>query len=86
MKGLTPYQGRNRAFGEFSCQCGHEWKSLYTWANTPQACMFCNKFVYPYEQYEVTNDTKYKKDNHIQKLCGRCCRMTTSCNVQTTFT
>jgi hypothetical protein len=76
MKGLTPYQGRNRAVGTFSCDCGHEWKSLYTWANTPQACMFCSKFVYPYEQCEVVDK---KKDNHIQNLCGRCCRMEKSC-------
>ena len=80
MKGLTPYQGRNRAFGKFACYCSREWESSYTWSNTPQACLFCNIFVYPYEQYEITEEKiDKKKENHKQELCGRCCRMTLSC-------
>jgi len=81
MKGLTPYQGRKRAYGKFECYCSHEWESSYTWSNTPQACLFCSKFVYPYEQYEVTDDKNRdkKKENHKQELCGRCCRMSNSC-------
>jgi len=81
MKGLTPYQGRNRAYGKFECYCSHEWESSYTWSNTPQACLFCSKFVYPYEQYELTNDKNRdkEKENHKQELCGRCCRMSNSC-------
>ena len=80
MKGLTPYQGRNRAFGKFECYCSHEWESSYTWANTPQACLFCNIFIYPYEQYELTEKKDKKKENHKQELCGKCRYMENSCN------
>ena len=77
MKGLTPYQGRERAYGKFECyECTNEWSSVYTWANTPQACLYCNMFVYPINQWQLTKkqDKKKRKENkeHLQKFCGRC--------------
>ena len=76
MKGLTPYQGHERAYGVFECyECTNEWSSAYTWANTPQACIYCNMFVYPINQWEIKNTNKKKKQpnkEHLQKFCGRC--------------
>ncbi len=86
MKGLTPYQGRNRAFGLFDCyECTNEWSSTYSWANTPQACLYCNMFVYPYKQWKLKRTTRIKKNStpnkeHIQKLCGRCRFSSLSCS------
>ena len=35
----TPYQGRNRTYGEFKCpQCGKKWESGNSWANMGQKC------------------------------------------------
>ena len=85
MKGLTPYQGRNQAAGLFECyECTNEWSSAYTWANTPQACIYCNMFVYPIHQWELTRkkqDRKKKKPNkeHLQKFCGKCRYLEKSC-------
>jgi len=77
MKGLTPYQGRERAYGVFECyECTNEWSSVHTWANTPQACLYCNMFVYPIIQLPL----KKKKDKeHIQHLCGKCRYQVKSC-------
>jgi hypothetical protein len=50
-KGLTPYQGRGRAFGYFKCPtCDREWMSGNSWANMGQECQYCNINVYPYKQ------------------------------------
>lgn len=36
-KGLTPYLGKNRAFGHFQChKCSKRWCSGNSWANTGQ--------------------------------------------------
>jgi hypothetical protein len=84
MKGLTPYQGRERAYGVFECyECTNEWSSAYTWANTPQACIYCNMFVYPINQWEIKNTNKKKKEpnkEHLQKFCGRCRFREKSCS------
>ena len=79
MKGLTPYQGRlHSAAGIFDChECGNEWYSAYTWANTPQACLNCATFAYPIHQWRLKKkSTKIKKNverkKHIQSLCGKC--------------
>jgi hypothetical protein len=83
MKGLTPYQGRQRAYGMFECyECTNEWSSVYTWSNTPQACMYCNMFVYPIHQWEIKNTNKKKKQpnkEHLQRLCGMCRFQIKSC-------
>jgi hypothetical protein len=84
MKGLTPYQGRERAYGMFECyECTNEWSSVYTWSNTPQACMYCNMFVYPIHQWEIKKkkQEKKKKDKeHLQRLCGMCRFREKSCS------
>jgi hypothetical protein len=78
MKGLTPYQGRlHSAAGIFDChECGNEWFSAYTWANTPQACLNCHIFIYPIRQWRLKKSKKKKEKNivkkHIQSLCGKC--------------
>ena len=89
MKGLTPYQGRERAYGVFECyECTNEWSSAYTWANTPQACLYCNMFVYPISQWPLMKKKEKNKDKdkekekdkeHIQKMCGRCRFQEKSC-------
>ena len=84
MKGLTPYQGRERAYGVFECyECTNEWSSAYTWSNTPQACLYCNMFVYPIHQWELKKKQEKKKKEsnkeHLQKLCGRCRFQSKSC-------
>jgi len=85
MKGLTPYQGRSQAAGLFECyECTNEWYSAYTWANTPQACIYCNMFVYPIHQWELTRkkqERKKKQPNkeHLQQFCGRCRYREKSC-------
>ena len=84
MKGLTPYQGHERAYGVFECyECTNEWSSAYTWANTPQACIYCNMFVYPINQWKIKNTNKKKKEpnkEHLQKFCGRCRFQEKSCS------
>jgi hypothetical protein len=83
MKGLTPYQGRARAYGVFECyECTNEWSSAYTWANTPQACIYCNMFVYPINQWKLTKkkENKEKDKEHLQKFCGRCRFQEKSCS------
>ena len=85
MKGLTPYQGREQAFGLFECyECTNEWSSTYTWSNTPQACRYCNMFVYPYKQWKLIrtkrNEHRLANKEHIQKMCGRCRFSTLSCS------
>lgn len=49
--GLTPYQGNNRCFGEYSCkQCYRRWVSGYSWADMGQQCIRCKQNIYPYRQ------------------------------------
>lgn len=50
MTELTEYQGINRMFGHFNCDCGNSWKSGYTWANKSQNCKNCGEAVYPHMQ------------------------------------
>lgn len=86
MKGLTPYQGRERAYGVFECyECTNEWSSAHTWANTPQACLYCNMFVYPIIQLPLMKKKdkekeKEKDKEHLQKFCGRCRFREKSCS------
>ena len=79
VKGLTPYQGRDRCFGVFECMCSNTWESEYSWANTPQKCIDCDMWVYPDEQYKLTDISKSKK-NHDQQLCGKCKYNVHSCS------
>ena len=48
---VTPYQGRKRCFGEYTClECGKSWKSANSHANEAQRCSKCKAFVYPSKQ------------------------------------
>lgn len=89
MKGLTPYQNRlYSAAGIFECyECSHTWFSAYTWANTPQACLNCNIFVYPIHQWKLKRTKKEKKEKkeHIQDLCGKCRYQEKSCTFKKNY-
>lgn len=53
-EGLTPYQGRNRCFGQFKCpKCKRKWMSGNSWANAAQDCMKCSIPVYPHKQVTI---------------------------------
>ncbi|XP_045774284.1 zinc finger CCHC domain-containing protein 24-like [Maniola jurtina] len=76
-KGLTPYQGSKRSFGEFRCpQCKRGWMSANTWANCGQQCNKCNINVYPYKQLPLNKAGGLNKSDpskkHPQELCQKC--------------
>ncbi|XP_033101435.1 zinc finger CCHC domain-containing protein 24-like [Anneissia japonica] len=82
-KGLTPYQGTNRVFGEFECpDCGRTWMSGNSWADCGQECQTCNINVYPHSQraLKFSGDEGNLSAPHPEHLCekckklGRCCR------------
>ncbi|KAI6216159.1 Zinc finger CCHC domain-containing protein 24 [Aphelenchoides fujianensis] len=51
---LTPYQGRKRCFGEFTCnQCKRRWTSQNSVANEAQNCIKCSLPVFPHKQLPV---------------------------------
>ncbi|ELT98998.1 hypothetical protein CAPTEDRAFT_98311, partial [Capitella teleta] len=50
-EGLTPYQGKERAYGKLKCpSCGRQWSSNNTHADTYQLCANCKTEVFPYKQ------------------------------------
>ncbi|KAK2725807.1 hypothetical protein QYM36_000328 [Artemia franciscana] len=52
---LTPYQGKNRSFGEYKClNCGRKWMSATSWANYGQDCTPCETKVYPCKQMHAS--------------------------------
>ena len=76
-EGLTPYQGKNRCFGEYVCQkCKRKWMSGNSWANIGQDCARCKIKVYPHRQrplekhvdFDMTERAKF----HPQHLCEKC--------------
>ena len=77
---LTPYQGNHVTIGYYKCACKKEWKSAYSWSNTPQTCKECNLDVYPYKQHKPTNCKVKNKKEHIQHLCGKCKNKEHACN------
>lgn len=80
VKDLTPYQGREQAYGLFHCEsCSKEWTSTYSWTNTPQGCISCSIFVYPHHQWELKTNNKKKHKKHLQELCGKCRFQEKSC-------
>lgn len=65
----TPYQGKKRCFGEFACQnCGKNWKSANSKANTPQECTRCHNFVFPSKQSSLDNVFKELRNNRDLKF------------------
>ncbi|KAJ8037404.1 Zinc finger CCHC domain-containing protein 24 [Holothuria leucospilota] len=79
-KGLTPYQGKKRVFGEFRCRkCSRLWMSGNSWADTAQWCEKCNIKVYPYKQKGIRkgkNLTPYQgwKRCFGEFKCSKCLR------------
>ena len=82
-KGLTPYQGKHRTYGKFKCpDCGRNWESGNSWANTGQKCEHCvTKWVYPYKQTKLEK-SKNKSDpwkEHPQDKCQKCKKLGGPC-------
>ncbi|CAI5448130.1 unnamed protein product [Caenorhabditis angaria] len=51
---LTPYQGRKKCYGEFTCQqCKRKWNSQNSVANEAQSCIKCHVPVFPHKQLPV---------------------------------
>lgn len=74
--GLTPYQGPHRCFGYFKCEeCGRDWASGNSWADTGQQCQVCGVMVYPWKQQRLEKDEQGIIDtskHHPQELCEKC--------------
>ncbi|XP_071949024.1 zinc finger CCHC domain-containing protein 24-like [Antedon mediterranea] len=77
-KGLTPYQGRKRTFGEFHCKdCDRTWCSSHSWADKGQKCQTCEVNVYPTKQTPLQKPDGLDEHidvnkHHPQDLCERC--------------
>jgi len=60
----TPYRGSRCCVGFFQCHvCGHEWSSVFSWANTGQLCKPCSSkrrqtWVLPFRQ--IPKSRKYE--------------------------
>ncbi|KAI6175269.1 Zinc finger CCHC domain-containing protein 24 [Aphelenchoides bicaudatus] len=51
---LTPYQGRKKCYGEFTCGvCKRRWTSQNSVANEAQNCIKCSLPVFPHKQLPV---------------------------------
>ncbi|KAJ8037405.1 Zinc finger CCHC domain-containing protein 24 [Holothuria leucospilota] len=89
-KGLTPYQGTSRVFGEFRCtNCNRLWMSGNSWADTAQECTKCRIKVYPHKQTPLQKSGDSDKCDlnkaHPQELCGKCQKLGRSCRPQRNF-
>ncbi|XP_074660608.1 zinc finger CCHC domain-containing protein 24-like [Tubulanus polymorphus] len=86
-KGLTPYQGPKRVFGEYKCpDCGREWMSGNSWADMGQQCQSCKINIYPHKQRpldapDVDNQSDSEKA-HPQHLCEKCKRLGRNCRTR----
>ncbi len=84
-KGLTPYQGTKRCFGEYHCdRCSRTWMSGNSWADCGQKCERCNVLVYPCKQRPLEKpdglDEKIDRNKpHPQALCGKCMQLGRYC-------
>ncbi|XP_077989248.1 zinc finger CCHC domain-containing protein 24-like [Glandiceps talaboti] len=83
-KGLTPYQGHRRCFGEYRCpQCNRHWMSANSWADSGQECQTCKINVYPEKQrpLEKPDDLDVGDNNkeHPRELCEKCKRLGRPC-------
>merc|ERR1712035_16826 len=75
-KGLTPYQGKKRCFGEFRCaKCERSWTSSNSWANCGQECMRCRISVYPHKQSKVLNFKHNMKERRCLEYERRQCNI-----------
>lgn len=82
-KGLKPYQGDSRCFGEFECpQCERMWQSGNSWADCGQKCVQCDIMVYPFKQRRLDKAEDNKIDlnkPHLSHLCQKCQRLRYDC-------
>jgi hypothetical protein len=84
-KGLTPYQGAKRCFGEYHCDdCNRTWMSANSWADCGQKCERCDMLVYPCKQRPLQKpdglDDKIDPNKpHPQALCGKCMQLGRYC-------
>ena len=83
-KGITPYQGQKRCFGEYFCPtCNKTWMSGNSWANAGQLCRGCGFNVYPHKQRPLEKpdglDCSDLRKEHPQELCQKCRELGTYC-------
>lgn len=83
-KRLTPYQGKRRCFGEYTCSsCNRTWMSGNSWADMGQKCKHCQIMVYPHKQRPLEKpngmDVSDMNIEHPQHLCEKCKRLGYSC-------
>ncbi|GBM51201.1 Zinc finger CCHC domain-containing protein 24 [Araneus ventricosus] len=83
-KGLTPYQGNRRCFGEYRCpKCNRKWMSGNSWANMGQECTNCRINVYPHEQRPLNKpgglDVSDENKEHPRHLCEKCKKLGYNC-------
>ncbi|CAG0879640.1 unnamed protein product [Cyprideis torosa] len=79
---LTPYQGKDRVFGEFRCpKCLRRWQSGNSWANKGQECKLCKIVVYPHSQRSLLKHSHVDNSQaeHPQALCQKCQELGRSC-------
>ncbi|CAL4072815.1 unnamed protein product [Meganyctiphanes norvegica] len=79
---LTPYQGKNKCFGEFKCQKCHKfWASPHSWANCYQECKGCSSKVYPFKQTKLEHSGEERKTlkPHPMELCQKCQQFGRAC-------
>ena len=83
-KGITPYQGQKRCFGEYFCPtCNKTWMSGNSWANAGQLCRGCGMNIYPHKQRPLEKpdglDCSDIRKEHPQELCQKCRELGTYC-------
>ena len=70
-KNLTPYQRKDRGFGEYECPwCEHSWKSANSWANMAQDCKECDIPVYPHSQVWSQSILIHRYDPSLSSYTG----------------
>uniref|UniRef100_T1IUJ1 3CxxC-type domain-containing protein n=1 Tax=Strigamia maritima TaxID=126957 RepID=T1IUJ1_STRMM len=84
MSSRTPYQGKDRCFGEYKCSsCGRQWMSGNSWANYGQECKECKINVYPFKQTPLEKPDGLDKSDlnkpHPQNLCEKCKKLGRYC-------
>ncbi|ELT96201.1 hypothetical protein CAPTEDRAFT_101542, partial [Capitella teleta] len=83
-QGKTPYQGKERCFGEYRCsKCNRGWMSGNSWANMGQECQTCRINVYPHKQTPLQKpdglDVSDENIPHPQHLCEKCKKLGSYC-------
>ncbi|XP_071946973.1 uncharacterized protein [Antedon mediterranea] len=72
-RGLTPYQGKARRFGEFYCSdCKRRWSSTNSWANKGQECQRCHVNIYPHKQTPLMKPDGLDEHSNLSKQHQLC--------------